>query len=108
LTDSDGHPEPEQIALGPILAALADPLRRRVIAELARAPDGTERTCASFNLPVTKSTLTHHFKVLRESGLVRQVDRGNSRAACLRRADIEAKLPGLLGLVAADETTGQG
>jgi DNA-binding transcriptional ArsR family regulator len=102
VTESDGHPAPEQITLGPVLAALADPLRRRVISELAGAPEGTERTCASFKLPVSKSTLTHHFRVLRESGLIRQVDRGNSRAACLRRDDIEAKLPGLLALVAAD------
>jgi DNA-binding transcriptional ArsR family regulator len=73
-----------------------------VIAELALAPDGTERTCASFALPVSKSTLTHHFKVLREAGLICQVDRGNSRAARLCREDIERKLPGLLALVAAD------
>lgn len=103
MTDGEGHPEPHELALGPILTALADPLRRRVIAELARAPDGTERTCASFGLPVTKATLTHHFRVLREAGLIRQVNRGNSRAACLRRDDVEARLPGLLALVAADE-----
>ncbi|WP_428424978.1 ArsR/SmtB family transcription factor [Pararhizobium sp.] len=71
-------------------------------AELARAPDGTERTCASFELPVSKSTLTHHFRVMREAGLIQQVDRGNSRAACLCRKDIDSKLPGLLALLVAD------
>lgn len=102
MADSEQHPEAPEIDLGTVLAVLADPLRRRVIAELARAPDGTERTCASFALPVSKSTLTHHFRVMREAGLIRQVDRGNSRAACLCRKDIDSKLPGLLALLVAD------
>jgi DNA-binding transcriptional ArsR family regulator len=102
MVDSEGHPDGDEIGLGSVLSALADPLRRQVVAELARAPEGTERTCASFGFPVSKATLTHHFRVLREAGLIRQVNRGNSRAACLRAADIEARLPGLLGLVAAE------
>ncbi|MCX5578437.1 ArsR/SmtB family transcription factor [Kaistia terrae] len=102
MVDSEGHPDGDEIALGSVLAALADPLRRQVVAELARAPGGTERTCASFGFPVSKATLTHHFRVLREAGLIRQVNRGNSRAACLRADDIEARLPGLLDLVAAE------
>lgn len=65
-------------------------------------PAGTARTCASSNLPVSKSTTTHHFRILREAGLVRQVDRGNSRAATLRRADLDLRFPGLLDLIAAD------
>ena len=98
-----GHPEPQELALGLVLAALADPLRRQVVAELARAPEGEERTCASFCLPVTKATRTHHFRVLREAGLIRQIDRGNCRMTSLRRSDIEARLPGLLALIVADE-----
>jgi DNA-binding transcriptional ArsR family regulator len=102
MPDQEGHPYPHEIELGPVLTALADPLRRRVIAELARAPAGTERTCASFHLPVSKASLTYHFRVLREAGLIRQVDRGNSRAAQLRTEDIEARFPGLLPLVAKE------
>ncbi|WP_449256467.1 ArsR/SmtB family transcription factor [Bosea sp. (in: a-proteobacteria)] len=102
MADPAGHPDREEIALGAVLAALADPLRRRVVAELARGPADAERTCASFGLPVSKATLTHHFRVLRESGLIRQVDRGNSRAAALRREDIETRLPGLLALIARE------
>ena len=41
--------------------------------------------------------------MLREAGLIRQVDRGNSRAAQLRRDEIEARFPGLLALVAAED-----
>ena len=85
--------------LGDVLCALSDPLRRKIVVTLAAEPCGTERHCTSFGLPVTKATLTHHFKVLREAGLVRQVDRGNSRMAQLRLADLEARFPGLLALL---------
>ncbi|CAL9338277.1 hypothetical protein SUDANB120_00214 [Streptomyces sp. enrichment culture] len=102
MPDTEGHPEAAEMELGRVLAALADPLRRTVVRELATAPDGTARTCASFALPVSKATLTHHFRVLREAGLIRQVDRGNSRMATLRRADVEQRFPGLLDLLAAE------
>lgn len=103
--DQEGHPKEDEIVLGTVLSALADPLRRRVIMELAQSPAGTERTCASFGLPVSKATLTHHFRVLREAGLIRQIDRGNSRAAALRREEIDKRLPGLLDLVVAEKPT---
>lgn len=104
--DQEGHPGEDEIALGAVLSALADPLRRRVVMELAQAPAGTERTCASFGLPVSKARLTHHFRALREAGLIRQVNRGNSRAATLRREEIDRRLPGLLDLVAAEKSAG--
>jgi DNA-binding transcriptional ArsR family regulator len=102
MPDSEGHPDRDEMELGAVLSALADPLRRRVVADLICCPRGHERTCVSFNLPVSKASLTHHFRVLREAGLIRQENRGNSRAATLRREDLEARFPGLLALVAAD------
>jgi DNA-binding transcriptional ArsR family regulator len=45
---------------------------------------------------VTKSTCTHHFKVLREAGIIRQRQEGTSRLNTLRRDDLEARFPGLL------------
>ncbi|MBA8879136.1 ArsR/SmtB family transcription factor [Phyllobacterium myrsinacearum] len=102
MADSGGHPESEELTLGPILMAIADPLRRHVVAELAREPDGAERNCSSFALPVSKATRTHHFRVLREAGLIRQIDYGNCRKSQLRRAEIETKFPGLLALILAN------
>lgn len=102
MPDDEGHPTIEEMRLGQVLAALADPLRRRVVRELAAAPDGTARTCSSFALPVSKATVTHHFRALREAGLIQQVAAGNSRMAALRRADLEQRFPGLLELVAAE------
>src|SRR5947209_5543852 len=58
------HPEPAEIELSAVLHALSDPVRLRIIAGLAK---GHERTCNSFQLPVTKSTCTHNFRVLREA-----------------------------------------
>ncbi|MEU7642150.1 helix-turn-helix domain-containing protein [Streptomyces sp. NPDC039016] len=104
MPDDEGHPERAEIELGTVLSALADPLRRRVVRELAAGPDGEERTCSSFALPVGKATVTHHFRTLREAGLIRQVNRGNSRMATLRRADIERRFPGLLALLTAEAT----
>ncbi|MDI9893851.1 MULTISPECIES: ArsR/SmtB family transcription factor [Nocardiaceae] len=100
MADENGHPEPDEMQLGAVMSALADPLRRKVVTELVGDDDGAERTCTSFELGVTKSTLTHHFRVLREAGLVFQVDRGNSRKVTLRRRELEDRFPGLLDLIA--------
>ncbi|MEV7596742.1 helix-turn-helix domain-containing protein [Kitasatospora sp. NPDC089797] len=102
MPDVEGHPTREEMDLRTVLNALADPLRYGVVSALLREAEGTARTCASFNLPVSKSTLTHHFRVLREAGLVRQVDRGNNRAATLRTEDLDACFPGLLDLLRAN------
>lgn len=102
MPDEEGHPLPSEMDLRTVLHALADPLRFGVIAGFLSEPDGTERTCASFQLPVSKSTTSHHFKVMREAGLLRMVDHGNSRTAVLRRKELDARFPGLLGLVRAE------
>lgn len=96
------EPAPEDIDLGAVFAALADRHRRRVVLTLLAEPDGTERPCSSFGLPVSKSTLTHHFRVLRQAGLIRQVDRGNSNMAQLRRAELEQRFPALIDLLRAE------
>jgi DNA-binding transcriptional ArsR family regulator len=89
-------PEPAlaEIRLAAVLHALADPVRLRIAAELAR--DQGELACQAFDLPVTKSTTTHHFKVLREAGVIRQCRRGTSRMSHLRSEDLETLFPGLL------------
>jgi DNA-binding transcriptional ArsR family regulator len=87
------HPACEEIDLAAVLHALSDPIRLRIVAGLA-ADDG--RTCGSFNLPVTKSTCTHHFRVLREAGVIRQRLEGTTRLNSLRREDLDERFPGLL------------
>lgn len=96
------HPDPDDLELGEVLGALADPLRRTVVVALAAQPDGFEQNCTAFGLPVTKATRTHHFRVLREAGLIWMRDRGNSVLTSLRRKDLEDRFPGLLQAVVAD------
>lgn len=96
-TDPMLHPPRAELELGAVLHALSDPVRLRIVAELARGE--AECTCGSFALPVTKSTCTHHFKVLREAGLIQQRAQGTTRLNRLRREDLEARFPGLLDTI---------
>ena len=88
------HPQRSEIELGAVLHALSDPVRLQIVAALDKS-DGAP-TCGSFEVPVTKSTCTHHFKVLREAGIISQRQEGTARLNTLRREDLEARFPGLL------------
>ncbi|MFE2265033.1 ArsR/SmtB family transcription factor [Streptomyces griseosporeus] len=98
------HPAREEIRLEAVLHALSDPMRLRIVRELARDED--ELSCSHFDLPVTKSTTTHHFRVLREAGVIRQVYRGTAKMNGLRRDDLDALFPGLLDVL-LDAAAGQ-
>ena len=93
MSDSPDQPDCDEIELEAVLHALSDPQRLRIVRELASDPE--PRACRSFGLEVTKSTCTHHFRVLREAGLITQEVRGTSRMNSLRRDDIDARFPGL-------------
>jgi DNA-binding transcriptional ArsR family regulator len=93
------HPPIESIELPAVLHALSDPQRLRIVRELAAEP--TPRRCGSFDLDVTKSTLTHHFRVLREAGVIDQRVEGTARLNSLRREDLDRRFPGLLDAVLA-------
>ena len=98
------HPRPEDLRLVEVLAALADPVRLAIVVRLAGA--GAEMSCAALGLPVSKSTSTHHFRVLREAGIVRQRYAGTARLNALRRDDLAVAFPGLLDSVLAAATRG--
>src|ERR687891_716598 len=91
------HPARKELELPAVLHALSDPVRLQIVAGLAAG--GEERSCGSFDVPVTKSPCTHHFKVLREAGVIRQRQEGTARLNALRRDDLEARFPGLLATV---------
>ncbi|MFE7706663.1 ArsR/SmtB family transcription factor [Streptomyces sp. NPDC057486] len=93
------HPAREEIRIEAVLHALSDPMRLQVVRELAAADD--ELTCSRIELPVSKSTTTHHFRVLRESGIVSQTYRGTAKMNGLRRDDLDTLFPGLLDAILA-------
>jgi DNA-binding transcriptional ArsR family regulator len=95
------HPDSDQIELTAVLAALSDPHRLRIVSQLAGSGDACR--CGTFELGITKSTLTHHFRVLREAGVIRQQALGTAKLNSLRREDLEARFPGLLDAVLAAE-----
>ena len=98
------HPELGDVTLQQILEALVDPVRRGIVGQLAAA-GGESVACGGFGLSVSNSTATHHFRVLREAGLIRQYYVGTSKMNLLRRAEVDAAFPGLLEALLGAERT---
>ena len=96
-TEEIAHPLRSEIELAAVLHALSDPVRLKIVSALADSKGAP--TCGSIDVPVTKSTCTHHFKVLREAGVIHQHQEGAARLNTLRRDDLEARFPGLLDTV---------
>jgi DNA-binding transcriptional ArsR family regulator len=94
------HPLRSQLELAPVLAALSDPIRLQIVRVLAR--DAAPLACGTIDLPVTKSTRSHHFRVLREAGVIHTRIEGRQRMSELRRDDLDARFPGLLDAVLAN------
>lgn len=88
------HPAVAEVSLQQVLEALVDPVRRAVVSQLAGA--GTELSCGAFDVAVSRSTLTHHFNVLREAGLIRQYYVGTTKMNALRAPEMQERFPGLL------------
>lgn len=94
------RPERDEITVEGVLRALADPVRLAIVRQLAR--DEAEIACNALEVPVTKSTLTHHLGILRQAGVVSGRQEGTTRFNSLRRKDLDALFPGLLdGVLAA-------
>lgn len=91
------HPQSTDISLAGVLYALGDPVRLSIVRQLAAAKElsCSELDCGS----VAKSTLSHHFKILRESGVVWSRKAGTQHINTLRREDLEQRCPGLLAAV---------
>jgi DNA-binding transcriptional ArsR family regulator len=90
------HPPIEDVALPEVLHALSDPLRLEIVSRLAK--DG-EVVCGGLNGDVSKSTLSHHLKVLREAGVTTTRAVGTTRLVSLRRDELEERFPGLVDRV---------
>jgi DNA-binding transcriptional ArsR family regulator len=90
------HPEIADVSVYDVLHALSDATRLTIVRTLR---EDTRRACGTFPVSVSASTLTHHFRVLREAGVIVQGEDGNRRWSELREDDLEARFPGLLDTV---------
>jgi DNA-binding transcriptional ArsR family regulator len=90
------HPDKEELHLSSVLYALSDPVRLCIVSEIRKAG---ERTCGDIDVPVVKSTLSHHVRTLREAGVVKVRMQGTQRFLSLRTEDLEIRFPGLLSSV---------
>lgn len=93
---SPAHPRIEQVPLAAVLHALSDPVRLAIVRALGH--DG-EMSCGALPVEVSKSTLTHHLKVLREGGVTRTRCAGVQRLVSLRGSELQRRFPGLLDAV---------
>jgi DNA-binding transcriptional ArsR family regulator len=100
------HPASDEIELAAVLHALSDSVRLGIVIALREC--GDERRCGSFPVSVSKSTLTHHFRVLREAGVIVQRQDGTARLSRLRTDDLEARFPGVMEAILGAATRSAG
>ena len=79
-----------------VLHALSDPVRLEIVRSLHGKP---ELSCSHIPATVSKSTLSHHLKVLREAGVTHTRAEGTQRLVSIRIEDLEGRFPGLLECV---------
>jgi DNA-binding transcriptional ArsR family regulator len=97
---SELHPGPEDFRLTAILAALADPARLAAVRTLAaKGESPCTRLQQDAGLTISRTTFSHHQKVLREAGIIVARVRGTERILSLRRDDLDKRFPGLLDAV---------
>ena len=87
------HPLPSDFVLERLLYALSDPVRMEIVRYLARV---TEASCGELDGGRPKSSMSHHFRVLRDAGLVQTRNVGTTHMNALRAAELDERFPGLL------------
>ena len=97
------HPSVQDVTVEAILHALSDPVRVAIYADIV-GQDCTHNCVAFSNIsetPIPKSTLSQHFKILREAGLIRGERHGVEMHNASRCAEIDKRFPGLIGAIVA-------
>ena len=82
-----------------VLQSLADPVRLDIVSQIAAAEDGGELSCGQLDVPVGKSTCSHHLKNLTCAGVISEREEGTRKFLSLRRDELDRRFPGLLDSV---------
>jgi DNA-binding transcriptional ArsR family regulator len=92
------HPAADSLDLATVMRTAGDPIRLEIVRLLA---DGGERSCTDLQheLGLPASTGSYHLRLLREAGLTRTRAEGTQRFISLRRDDLDARFPGLVGVL---------
>ena len=93
------HPAKEDLTLDGVLGALADPMRLRIMRSLMSVEGCMSCSEAAPCPNMAKSTLSHHFRILREAGLIRTSKIGVENRNVVRAEEINQRFPGLLELI---------
>jgi DNA-binding transcriptional ArsR family regulator len=96
MTETLEMPALDDVELVDLMHALGDPVRLEIVRALAA---GGEQACGAVPLPVSASTRSHHFKVLRDAGLTVTRVVGTQRLVTLRRDEVDGRFPGLLDAI---------
>jgi len=95
------HPSADDLTVESILHALSDPVRVSIFASIAMS--GCSQTCSHFlsvrEKTIPKSTLSQHFKALREAGLIRSERHGVEMRNTSRCAEVDRRFPGLIAAI---------
>jgi DNA-binding transcriptional ArsR family regulator len=94
------EPTREQLRLSAVLEALANPLRLQAVVRLTQDP--VVLACGELIPEISKSTRSHHLRMLRDSGVMRLIRDGRYLRPVLRRDDLDARFPGLLDAILAN------
>src|SRR5262249_31777166 len=92
------HPAIKDVRIEDVFYALSDPVRLGIVKHLARTGDAT---CSDLDGGRPKSSMTHHFRVLRDSGILQTRNEGVQAINCLRSDELQRRFPGLLNAVLA-------
>ena len=87
-----------ELSLMEVLHAFADPVRLEIVRQL---DEEGEKACGMFGIEMPKSSLSHHFRTLRRSGVIRSENRGTAIMNRLQRKDLDARFPGVIGAILA-------
>ena len=95
------HPSIEHITVEGILHALSDPVRVAIYSDIVGSD--CSYNCSNFlkvsEKDIPKSTLSQHFKALREAGLIRSERRGVEMYNSSRCSEVEKRFPGLIAAI---------